>query len=902
MPTELQSQEEFDVAIDKQYVRRGCKNLIDYAKEPWNHYKDPRWTYLSIRRQKREDFLCNISNDERELVMHELNRVEQTAKNFFSWDVKKDLTKKLGDQYLDWKQAVKKEFEMLKMEIIEDEKDPPRRDRYIRTLEQLKEQWTTDESEQDSRAEEQDGAQESNYVDPLHGLKAGVMYFQQDGARLEGYNLEIPGCIGKYPNQKFPVSDILTRIKDNPLTEVCPPDHFRYFHFPSNNMLWIEKAMARYYHERPGALDRPKTAKESKAGTEKLLAREFWRGQMHGTGGRRRPPIYEVLESYPNTSKGKQTSPVHARHMRPKCSVIPRASNVSSMPSGTQINGRKAAGHNIALFLPYLHWETSSRRAKMMSVINEANRLSKQPQKPPNRLHNIVLATMVQRVIGEKKKPIRKTPSRTCLARYLLTLARIAEELDFEADERLLRDNIQQNPPLHIRRTLDQYYFPTLDDTSERDKDQVVYRGTKPSRDPQAHNTRVVMVDQLWLWILDDNTIITSFPRRWGRNKPDPSGVHKSLRERLQNGAEDITSIYHLALIIIDQCSRVFFDRTKPLDQRPEVMDLFASDIGDVTDFTTIAHESFWRNVALVSDDLVPNDGGMVRNRRLLDINPEGRLLQEAQDITEELRIMRQIFQEQMQVVKDFKRYLESWGERSGGQGATQTGECFNGMDKHDHARDEAALENLLSLKQQQASIVEAKASLQRADESVKQGRAIMAFTVVTIFFLPLSFFATFFGMNNNDINGAMWMTLNQQIAWMFGLSTVVIAFTISMAFSGWVRAIARFILRVPYVFFSEYTGIHDWWVRTPLHSESLERRSTQMFEHVSRRREDRRRQIESQKKSTPLNFNVDEANRQKASKFRSSVWPRRLLRGKNYIKTSDGGESGNSADPAHFR
>ena len=31
---------------------------------------------------------------------------------------------------------------------------------------------------------------------------------------------------------------------------------------------------------------------------------------------------------------------------------------------------------------------------------------------------------------------------------------------------------------------------------------------------------------------------------------------------------------------------------------------------------------------------------------------------------------------------------------------------------------------------------MEAKAALQRADESVKQGRAIMAFTIVTIFFV----------------------------------------------------------------------------------------------------------------------------------------------------------------------
>lgn len=75
--------------------------------------------------------------------------------------------------------------------------------------------------------------------------------------------------------------------------------------------------------------------------------------------------------------------------------------------------------------------------------------------------------------------------------------------MDYEADERLLRDNINDDLPLHIRRTLDQYYFVALDNTSERDKDQVVYRGTT-SKDSRDFNRRVIMVDQLWMWILDD--------------------------------------------------------------------------------------------------------------------------------------------------------------------------------------------------------------------------------------------------------------------------------------------------------------------------------------------------------------------------------------------------------------
>ena len=39
-------------------------------------------------------------------------------------------------------------------------------------------------------------------------------------------------------------------------------------------------------------------------------------------------------------------------------------------------------------------------------------------------------------------------------------------------------------------------------------------------------------------------------------------------------------------------------------------------------------------------------------------------------------------------------------------------------------------------MKQQQANIIEAKAAIRRADESVIQGRSIVIFTVVTIIFV----------------------------------------------------------------------------------------------------------------------------------------------------------------------
>jgi hypothetical protein len=62
---------------------------------------------------------------------------------------------------------------------------------------------------------------------------------------------------------------------------------------------------------------------------------------------------------------------------------------------------------------------------------------------------------------------------------------------------------------LHPRRTLDQFMYPFLRDTTARDIDQTVSRWTSEMsnyeevRKPDA-TSRLIMVDQLWCWVLDD--------------------------------------------------------------------------------------------------------------------------------------------------------------------------------------------------------------------------------------------------------------------------------------------------------------------------------------------------------------------------------------------------------------
>jgi hypothetical protein len=146
---------------------------------------------------------------------------------------------------------------------------------------------------------------------------------------------------------------------------------------------------------------------------------------------------------------------------------------------------------------------------------------------------------------------------------------------NLDSDQELLRAYLRDPHPLHIRRTLDQYYYHTLEDTEKRDKDQVVSRYQKKFPD----ETRVTtMVDQLWLWVLvgingRTDTIITCFPQRTTlrssnsnilRSKdPDPNGLTDVLRNILLHMLAEpssVKTVYDLAGVITSECSRAYLN------------------------------------------------------------------------------------------------------------------------------------------------------------------------------------------------------------------------------------------------------------------------------------------------------------------------------------------------------
>lgn len=129
-------------------------------------------------------------------------------------------------------------------------------------------------------------------------IKAPVIYFK------DSQPYDVPGVPGSFPNQKITVKELLADIREtNPLMQPCPDNMVRYFHLPANNMLWVEEAIARYYHEeRPHSDDFVLNYKlrRSRTKTEMLLRPEFWYGQRDFD----------------------RDSEVHARQMRPFCDTV----------------------------------------------------------------------------------------------------------------------------------------------------------------------------------------------------------------------------------------------------------------------------------------------------------------------------------------------------------------------------------------------------------------------------------------------------------------------------------------------------------------------------------------------------------------------------------------------------
>ncbi|RWA05151.1 hypothetical protein EKO27_g9951 [Xylaria grammica] len=236
----------------------------------------------------------------------------------------------------------------------------------------------------------------------------------------------------------------------------------------------------------------------------------------------------QIAERHPKKQKRAKGPPGNPPQRQDSLASAGSGKPSMSIPWDTP---RHAASHGkIVLFMPFLHYETDERRRKMSDAIRCVHE-RKQHVDPPNR------------------------------------------------DSLLIEAYLNSTPPLHPRRTLDQFFYHGID-TSARDTDQVVYRFCKR----YGIDTKVFMVDQLWLWVIGKDLVITCFPQRWDQPKNDPLNVLDGIIEETNAKTRPpIESVYDLAMLITSRCSGMF-DRNRLDDQNYQFLDMFEASIGVVTD------------------------------------------------------------------------------------------------------------------------------------------------------------------------------------------------------------------------------------------------------------------------------------------------------------------------------
>ncbi|KAH9996182.1 hypothetical protein F4779DRAFT_623090 [Xylariaceae sp. FL0662B] len=290
---------------------------------------------------------------------------------------------------------------------------------------------------------------------------------------------------------------------------------------------------------------------------------------------------------------------------------------------------------------------------------------------------------------------------------------------------------------LHLACTLDQSHYISLSDSSDRDRDQVVFRFSSRNKvrlaeqtgraqtthidtreqynEPNPRLGKLLMVSQLWLWKIDED----------------------SLNAMIQN--------------ILRQCIG-FVDIPSNAGLDDNLFDIFEQSIAKLLDSLTNAEDN------------------------ICDITKEVEHLYEIKDIRDELRMIQGVLEDQKTVLE---KYSNSKGtSQEGGLdpsiGHDDVLENLNFRQrKAERLYSEAGsveLKNLLDLKQKQGNLNEARDMRKLADEAEKravadrtQSQLIFVFTLVTVVYTPIAFTSSFFAIPSSDFprgnngDGAAW-------------------------------------------------------------------------------------------------------------------------------------------------
>ncbi|GKT42971.1 ankyrin repeat and protein kinase domain-containing protein 1 [Colletotrichum spaethianum] len=240
---------------------------------------------------------------------------------------------------------------------------------------------------------------------------------------------------------------------------------------------------------------------------------------------------------------------------------------------------------------------------------------------------------------------------------------------------------------------------------------------------------QILVVAQLWIWKIDDNTIISAFPDRW--DNKNAKTLLNSIKHRVL-GMRDIRSDDTDMMRIVESIleSAVGYSEEEfhfQFEGPRSYCNVFAASIANVSNEVMKRYANFKASISKMGTSKTVLD----------DLRAEIELLQEIDDVREEINMIKRVLRSQERVFDGF-REAEA-GRRLTGletQSAVKaykhpTLDFFKRLEE-DANRVRDSITTLLDLRQREANIEEALSASE-------QSKILFIFTGATVVFAPIS-------------------------------------------------------------------------------------------------------------------------------------------------------------------
>ncbi|CCT66746.1 uncharacterized protein FFUJ_03540 [Fusarium fujikuroi IMI 58289] len=237
-----------------------------------------------------------------------------------------------------------------------------------------------------------------------------------------------------------------------------------------------------------------------------------------------------------------------------------------------------------------------------------------------------------------------------------------------------------------------------------------------------------LMVRQLWLWKLNNGTILTAIPSRTNMCMAD------DLLETTREGVlHNVSSSDDLMKHIVKEAI-IFPDKFMRAGLGEHILDIFEGEIASEADEEATFYNNFTQN-----------DWDSKHANRAISCTWR------VKDIRDELGLIRKVFLSQLEVIRQFSKVLMPQQTKTSGDSEyvrTLVAE-LEGMIKRIKFMDSEAVNTLESLNNITQAML-AQASLKEAESARLMNFIILPFTIVTVIFTPLSFMTSLFAVNSD--------------------------------------------------------------------------------------------------------------------------------------------------------